>query len=186
MSRSAPTPTLSILVATWNCAAQLAEFLASLAEQTYADWELLLLDNASSDGTAEMARARGAIVLEPGDLGAAGRNVGAEKATNDLILFIDDDSHPEPGAVEELEKAFKANPRLAVAGGFIRNVDDDGTVLYPLGRKKNAPRDDGTVRLTARTRGDHIVSFDGPASLVGELVDVTITRATSLSLGGAL
>ena len=54
MSRSAPT--LSILVATWNCSGQLAEFLASLAEQTYADWELLLLDNASSDGSAELVQ----------------------------------------------------------------------------------------------------------------------------------
>jgi len=49
-------PTLSILVATWNCSGQLAEFLASLAEQTYADWELLLLDNAFSDGTAELVQ----------------------------------------------------------------------------------------------------------------------------------
>ena len=56
MSRSAPTPTLSILVATWNCAGQLAEFLASLAEQTYEDWELLLLDNASRDGTDELVQ----------------------------------------------------------------------------------------------------------------------------------
>ena len=56
MIRSAQTPTLSILVATWNCAGQLAEFLASLAEQTYPDWELLLLDNASSDGTAELGQ----------------------------------------------------------------------------------------------------------------------------------
>jgi tRNA-2-methylthio-N6-dimethylallyladenosine synthase len=64
--------------------------------------------------------------------------------------------------------------------------DDDGTVLYPIGKQKNGPRDDGTVRLTARTRGDHIVAFDGPRSLVGELVDVTITRATPLSLGAVL
>ena len=48
------TPTLSILVATWNCAPQLAEFLDSLAAQSWRDWELLLLDNASSDGTAEL------------------------------------------------------------------------------------------------------------------------------------
>lgn len=46
-------PTLSILVATWNCADQLAAFLSSLAIQKYGDWELLLLDNASSDGSAE-------------------------------------------------------------------------------------------------------------------------------------
>ena len=48
------TPRLSILVATWNCAHQLSQFLESLATQTWSDWELLLLDNASSDGTAEL------------------------------------------------------------------------------------------------------------------------------------
>lgn len=64
--------------------------------------------------------------------------------------------------------------------------DGDGNVLYPLGRKPRSLREDGTARLTARTRGDHIVSFDGPASLVGTLVDVTITRATALSLRAAL
>ena len=47
-------PRVSILVATWNCAAQLQQFLESLATQTWSDWELLLLDNASSDGTAEL------------------------------------------------------------------------------------------------------------------------------------
>jgi tRNA-2-methylthio-N6-dimethylallyladenosine synthase len=64
--------------------------------------------------------------------------------------------------------------------------DDDGNVLYPLGRKPRQVRDDGTARLTARTRGDHIVSFDGPASLVGTLAQVTITKATPLSLSGRL
>jgi len=64
--------------------------------------------------------------------------------------------------------------------------DDDGTVLYALGKKKNAVRDDGTVRLAARTRGDHIVAFDGPASLMGTLVDVEVTRATPLSLQARL
>ena len=47
-------PSLSILVATWNCSHQLEQFLESLAIQTWSDWELLLLDNASSDGTAEL------------------------------------------------------------------------------------------------------------------------------------
>ena len=47
-------PRLSILVATWNCAHQLEHFLESLAMQTWSDWELLLLDNASRDGTGEL------------------------------------------------------------------------------------------------------------------------------------
>lgn len=64
--------------------------------------------------------------------------------------------------------------------------DDDGNVLYPLGRKPRSARSDGTARLTARTRGDHIVAFDGPVDLVGKLVDVTITKATPLSLSATL
>lgn len=51
---SVTAPRLSILVATWNCAPQLAQFLESLAAQSFRDWELLLLDNASRDGTAEL------------------------------------------------------------------------------------------------------------------------------------
>ena len=48
------TPRLSILVATWNCAHQLEQFLESLLAQSWTDWECLLLDNASTDGTAEL------------------------------------------------------------------------------------------------------------------------------------
>lgn len=62
---------------------------------------------------------------------------------------------------------------------------DGGAVLYALGKKK-APAATGRTRLTARTRGDHIVAFDGDASLVGTLVNVRVTRATGLSLSGEL
>jgi len=49
-------PALSILLATWNCAPQLEDFLRSLAAQDCFDWELLLLDNVSTDGTAEVVQ----------------------------------------------------------------------------------------------------------------------------------
>jgi glycosyltransferase involved in cell wall biosynthesis len=47
-------PRISILVATWNCAPQLGAFLDSLAAQRWQDWQVLLLDNASSDGSAQL------------------------------------------------------------------------------------------------------------------------------------
>ena len=47
-------PTLSILVATWNAADLLAQFLDSLLQQSWTDWELLLLDNASTDSTMDV------------------------------------------------------------------------------------------------------------------------------------
>lgn len=58
-------PTVSILVATWNCAPQLACFLESLVAQTWVDWELVLLDNASSDGTAELVERFRAGLADP-------------------------------------------------------------------------------------------------------------------------
>jgi len=49
-------PKISILMATWTCSPLLATFFRSLEEQSQGDWELLILDNCSSDGTAELVR----------------------------------------------------------------------------------------------------------------------------------
>ena len=49
-------PKISILMATWNCASLLATFFRSLAEQSPGDWELLILDNCSSDGLPQLVR----------------------------------------------------------------------------------------------------------------------------------
>lgn len=55
--------------------------------------------------------------------------------------------------------------------------------LVTIGRRA---KPSGRARLTSRTRGDHIVAFDGDKSLVGQLVRVTVTRASALSLQGEL
>lgn len=124
----ATRPGVTAVLLSFNRRETIVRVLDELDAQGCAD-EVIVVD-ASSDGTADMLRARGGVVvLEPGDLGAAGRNHGAAAATHELILFIDDDSYPEPGAVEELVAAFEANPRLGVAGGLIRNIDEDGRVL---------------------------------------------------------
>ena len=54
--QSVIAPKISILVATWNCSHLLTDFLRSLESQSARDWELLILDNCSSDGLPELIR----------------------------------------------------------------------------------------------------------------------------------
>jgi len=69
-------------------------------------------------------RERNLRVLRPGsNLGISARNLAAREARNDLLVMLDDDSYPLPGAIETLAQAFEANPRLAVAAGLVRDVD---------------------------------------------------------------
>ena len=53
-------------------------------------------------------------------------------------------------------------------------------------KKQPHPAPPGLVQMTGRTRGDHIVVFDGPPSLVGQFVDVRVTNATALALVGTI
>jgi len=94
--------------------------------------EVLVVDNGSEDGTAELIAARGGNVrlLEQGEnLGIAGRNRAASQASGELLLMLDDDSYPLPGAVEELAERFVRDPRLGAAGGLVRDVDGHGRIV---------------------------------------------------------
>jgi GT2 family glycosyltransferase len=123
-------PSVSAVIVTWNRRDAVETVLDRLAELPVD--EVLVVDNGSEDGTGELVRGRGGNVhlLEQGEnAGIAGRNRGAEAATGDLLLMLDDDSYPLPGAVETLVERFEADPRLGAAGGFVRDVDADGNVV---------------------------------------------------------
>jgi GT2 family glycosyltransferase len=105
--------------------AALERVLARLGEHPVE--EILIVDNGCD--LPEIDRP-GVRVLRPGrNIGVAGRNLAAREARGDLLLMLDDDSYPLPGAVETLSAVFVAQPRLGVAGGFVRDVDEQGRVL---------------------------------------------------------
>src|SRR3954453_6449228 len=118
-------PPISAVILSYNRRERLARVLDELERLDNLD-EVIVADS-SSDGSGRAVEAHGgrARLLRVPDLGAAGRNLGAEAARNELVLMIDDDSHPRPGAVERLMAAFEDNPRLAVATGLVRDVDPE-------------------------------------------------------------
>ena len=108
--------------------------------------EVIVVENGPN---AELDGRREVRVIRPGrNVGIAGRNLGARAARNELLLMLDDDSYPLPGAIETLSQAFRDDPRLAVAAGLVRDVDlergtekerGSDTFDYWLGRRQAEP-----------------------------------------------
>jgi len=119
---------ISIIIPAFNEEKLIAETLrqinaasAAFAERGW-DGELIVCDNNSTDGTAELARAAGArVVFEPINQIARARNAGAAAATGDWLIFIDADSHPSRELFADVAAAIHGGKCLA--GGSTVRLD---------------------------------------------------------------
>jgi GT2 family glycosyltransferase len=128
MVQRARTPVTAVLLSYHRprTVAEVLERLRSLPID-----EVIVHDNSTDDETAAVVRAAPGRVRLLGateNVGIAGRNRAVAQAANPLVLFLDDDSYPLPGAVELLVDQFDADPALGVLGGLVREVADDGSV----------------------------------------------------------
>jgi GT2 family glycosyltransferase len=113
---STPTPAAStadvtVVVATRN---RRADLLASLPRH---EAPVILVDNASTDGTVEAVRATHpdvTVLPQTRNLGAEGRTVGVARAATPFVAFADDDSWWGPGELARAVEIMRAHPRLAV------------------------------------------------------------------------
>lgn len=129
---SSASPDLSIVVCTRNRAGQLRGMLDSLlAMKTTRSWEAVLIDNASTDGTADVIRA--AAQAEPriryfreGRIGlGAARDRGWREARSALIALTDDDCYVAEDYVDAVVAAFEGRPDVGVIGGRILLFDPE-------------------------------------------------------------
>lgn len=117
-------PRATVVVCTRNRAGGLAATLeAALALGGRISWELLVVDNASTDGTLEVARGvehahpeRVRVVVEPTIGLSAARNCGVRLARGAWLAFLDDDAFPAPGWLEAYDAALD-EPGVLSAGG---------------------------------------------------------------------
>ncbi|WP_445256467.1 glycosyltransferase family 2 protein [Nocardioides aurantiacus] len=101
---------------------------------------VVLVDNASQDGTPERVRAafpHVEVVELPENLGAVGRNVGGEAARTPYVAFADDDSWWAPGALERAADYFDRHPRLALLAARI--LVGEAEELDPICRLMDGP-----------------------------------------------
>ncbi|MFQ5806048.1 MAG: glycosyltransferase family 2 protein [Phycisphaerae bacterium] len=81
-------------------------------------YEVIVVDNASSDGTADALRGRPGVSVQrlARNLGSCAKALGAKQAAGPVILFLDDDSFPRPGCLDRMLLRFETDPALAAAG----------------------------------------------------------------------
>jgi len=112
---------VSVVVIVKNEVRFIRDFLGALSQQSYQDFEVIIVDNASNDGTAEIinsfADTRIKYFYEPSQLGIANlRNIGIKKAQGAYIFFTDGDCIPTKYWLEEGLKALEKDEYLGVEG----------------------------------------------------------------------
>ena len=120
-----PVRLVSFVVPCWNEEALLGRTLDGLfaaARRLELPFEVIVADDASTDRTAQIARARGALVITTARRQiAATRNNGARAARGDLLIFVDADTLVTP---EVVQAAVRAVRHGAVGGGCAVRFDD--------------------------------------------------------------
>lgn len=126
-------PLFSIITVTYNAAATLPPTLASVAAQTFRDYEHIIIDGASTDGTQAMATAAGATLLsEPDDGLYDAMNKGLDIASGDYIIYLNaGDAFHAPDTLQRVADAIAANGTPGMVYGQTVIVDADRRVLGP-------------------------------------------------------
>jgi GT2 family glycosyltransferase len=152
MSTSTVAP-VSVVIVTWNSAAWVAPCLASLRAMKRIPAEIIVVDNASADGTAEIV-SRGfpeaGIVVLPGNVGyCRANNLGFARTTSPFVLALNPDARLEPGYLETLLPVFD-DPLVGIATGKLLRVDGEtiDSAGQLLGRSRR-PIDRGYGRRDA-------------------------------------
>ena len=129
------------MVVTHNSADSIPVLLRELGEQLRPDDELVVVDNASSDGTAELARGQGPVVRvieSPGNVGfGAGCQAGAQATEAPLIFFVNPDCRLTPGCLDHLRTAAAQNPQWGAWQAAVLlpdgAINTDGGIVHYIG-----------------------------------------------------
>lgn len=204
-------PFISAIICTHNRASYLGAAIASLLSQIYSAYEIIVVDNASTDSTravvgAYLPHPRLAYGYEP-TLGLSiARNRGAAIARGPVLAYLDDDAEASPHWLAALAEVFVAHPQAAIAGGAVSLVwpqgmtsprwlsptlaeslgaYDLGVTLHPITDPGQTPR--GLNYAVRKSFLDAVGGFDPQLGRVGQnLLSNEELHLTQQALGAGL
>jgi glycosyltransferase involved in cell wall biosynthesis len=129
-----PVPRVSVVIPNYNYAKTLALCLESVFAQTLAPYEVIVADDASTDGSVRIAERFPCRVLRAERNGgvSAARNAGVRASTGEVLFFVDSDEALAPDAVEQAVRLLAEDPGLGCVHGIIapEPLIDDGPVEW--------------------------------------------------------
>jgi len=152
--------TLSIIIVSYNARADLERCLdALLASPPATSHEIVVVDNASTDGSADAARRRRVHVIENQENIGFGRanNVGIRASDGERLLLLNSDTIVPAGAIDRLMGELDRDPHVAVVGprlvdGHGRAELSFGRMIGPLNELRQKRRGRGDVERLTRER----------------------------------
>jgi glycosyltransferase involved in cell wall biosynthesis len=111
---------VSVVIPVYDSSASLQELLRSIGEADPCDREVIVVDDGSPEGVAEVGAALGARVIRlPCNSGpATARNMGVKAAEGEVILFLDADVKPPPGLIAHAARRMEEEPELLSLNGY--------------------------------------------------------------------
>jgi GT2 family glycosyltransferase len=133
------SPKVSVVVCSCNGAQTIAETLAALEDLEYPDYEIIVIDDGSSDQTSAIASKHNVrlICTENNGLSVA-RNHGLAAATGEIIAYIDDDAFPDPHWLTYLAAAFLRTDHAGIGGPNFA-VPGDGAIADCVANAPGGP-----------------------------------------------
>jgi O-antigen biosynthesis protein len=152
LAKDGDRPMISVVLCSYNGARTIGDCLEGLSRLEYPRFEVIVIDDGSTDATASIARMYGARLISTPNQGlSAARNLGLAVAAGEIVAYIDDDARPDPHWLAYLAAMFTQTSHAAVGGPNIA-PPGDGTVAACVA---NAPGNPMHV-LISDTEAEHI------------------------------
>jgi hypothetical protein len=151
-------PLVSIVTICWNRKADICESLSRIRDIDYPNLEIIVVDNASTDGTSatiETDFPEVQLLQMPENVGIAAYNVGFKTARGEYIVILDDDSFPHRDSLKRMVRKFENDASLGVVAFDVRN-------FYNYDDVKTETVEEVTEnRETAAAAKDYLLAFNG-------------------------
>lgn len=174
MSDNGAVPAISVVMPAYNTERYVDEAVSSILAQTFTDWELVAIDDHSTDNTKRILDSYAAsdprirVVTTVGKGFVDALRTGVEASHGGLIARMDSDDRSAPTRLERQWEFLQAHPEVGLLGTSVRVIDSEGVTLSAI----RYPSSDAIIRLALR----HETTFAHGA--------VVMNRHALLAVGG--